>query len=82
MAVGLEQGGETFGLLVDAVGEVLRPAVDTHEAVPVNLDPRWRGLASGVHRLPARSHARSMRAPGRWRASAPPRLGRGPHLTA
>jgi purine-binding chemotaxis protein CheW len=51
MAVGLEQAGETFGLVVDAVGEVLRPAADTREAVPSNLDPRWRGLASGVHRL-------------------------------
>ncbi len=51
MAVGLEQGGETFGLVVDAVGEVLRPPPGTFEPTPPNLDPRWRGLALGVHRL-------------------------------
>lgn len=51
MAVGLEQCGETFGLVVDDVGEVLRPSRDTFEPVPPNLDARWRGLALGVHRL-------------------------------
>lgn len=54
MAVGLEQGGETFALLVDAVGEVLTPTADTFEATPPNLDPRWRGLTLGVHRLDGR----------------------------
>lgn len=54
MALGLEQGGETFGLLVDGVGEVLRPEWATFEAVPPNLDLRWKGLASGVHRLDGR----------------------------
>lgn len=51
MGVGLEQGSEIFGLLVDGVGEVLRPERATFEAVPPNLDPRWKGLVSGVHRL-------------------------------
>ena len=51
MAVGLAQGGETFGLVVDGVGEVLRPPPGTFEAMPPNLDPRWRGLARGVHRF-------------------------------
>jgi purine-binding chemotaxis protein CheW len=54
MAVGLEQGGETFGLVVDEVGEVLHPPPDTLEAVPPNLDARWRSLAVGVHRLDGR----------------------------
>lgn len=54
MAVGLEMGGETFGLVVDAVGEVLHPSPDTYEAVPSNLDPRWRDLTVGVHRLDGR----------------------------
>ncbi|GJE42929.1 chemotaxis protein CheW [Methylobacterium soli] len=54
MAIGLEQGGETFALVVDGVGEVLKLGADTHEAVPINLDSRWRELALGVHRLDGR----------------------------
>ena len=42
MAIGLEQGGETFALIVDGVGEVLKLGADTHEPVPINLDARWR----------------------------------------
>ena len=51
MAIGLEQGGETFALMVDGVGEVLKLGTETHEAVPINLDSRWRDLTHGVHRL-------------------------------
>lgn len=54
MAIGLEQGGETFALVVDGVGEVLKLGPDTHEPVPINLDMRWRGLSTGVHRLDGR----------------------------
>lgn len=54
MAIGIEQAGETFALLVDGVGEVLKLGADTHEPVPINLDPRWRGVALGVHRLDGR----------------------------
>jgi purine-binding chemotaxis protein CheW len=54
MAIGLEQGGETFGLVVDGVGEVLKLGPETHEAVPIHLDARWRDLALGVHRLDGR----------------------------
>ena len=54
MAIGLEQGGETFALVVDGVGEVLKLGADTHEPVPINLDARWRHLARGVHRLDGR----------------------------
>ncbi len=54
MAIGLEQGGETFALIVDGVGEVLKLGADTHEPVPINLDARWRDLALGVHRLEGR----------------------------
>jgi purine-binding chemotaxis protein CheW len=53
MAIGLEQGGETFALIVDGVGEVLKLGADTHEPVPINLDARWRDLSLGVHRLQA-----------------------------
>ena len=54
MAIGLEQGGETFALIVDGVGEVLKLGADTHEPIPINLDARWRNLTLVVHRLDGR----------------------------
>lgn len=51
MAVGLEHQGEAFGLIVDAVGEVMKLGPETHEPTPVNLDPRWAQLSRGIHRL-------------------------------
>jgi purine-binding chemotaxis protein CheW len=54
MAVGLEHQGESYGLLVDQVGEVMKLSSDTHEANPVHMDPRWVKLSRGVHRLDER----------------------------
>lgn len=54
MAVGIEFGGESFGLLIDMVGEVLRLSPAQIESNPINLDPRWARVASGVHRLEGR----------------------------
>lgn len=51
MAVGVEFRGESYGLLIDTIGEVLKLANDTREVNPVNLDPRMAKLAGGVHRL-------------------------------
>jgi purine-binding chemotaxis protein CheW len=51
-AIGLDHHGEAYGLIVDAVGEVLRLDRSTFEPLPVNLDPTWAVLAAGVHRLP------------------------------
>ena len=51
MAVGIESDGESYGLAIDAVAEVLTLDVETAEPVPVNLDDRLRRVASGVHRL-------------------------------
>lgn len=51
MAVGIECDGESYGLVIDAVGEVMRLGIDTAEPVPVNLDDRLKLVASGVHRL-------------------------------
>ena len=51
MAVGIDCDGESYGLLVDAVGEVLRLADDSCQPAPVNLDRRLAGVAAGVHRL-------------------------------
>jgi purine-binding chemotaxis protein CheW len=51
MAVGVELRGESYGLLIDSIGEVLKLADDSHEVNPVNLDPRLAKMAAGVHRL-------------------------------
>jgi purine-binding chemotaxis protein CheW len=51
MAVGIESNGESYGLVIDAVGEVLKLGAETAEPVPVNLDERLKRIASGVHRL-------------------------------
>jgi purine-binding chemotaxis protein CheW len=51
MAVGVDLRGESYGLLIDSIGEVLKLADDSREVNPVNLDPRLTRMASGVHRL-------------------------------
>lgn len=51
MAVGIESRGESYGLLIDSVGEVLKLANDSFEQNPINLDPRWSRVSAGVHRL-------------------------------
>jgi purine-binding chemotaxis protein CheW len=51
MAVGIEYRGESYGLLIDSVGEVLKLADATREPNPVNLDPAFARVAAGVHRL-------------------------------
>lgn len=51
MAVGIEHNGESYGLVIDEVGEVQRLSPDTFEANPVNLDPRWASVSAGIHRL-------------------------------
>ena len=51
MAVGVDLRGESYGLLIDSIGEVLKLADDSREVNPVNLDPRMAKMASGVHRL-------------------------------
>ena len=51
MAVGVDLRGESYGLLIDQIGEVLRLPDEGREDNPVNLDPRMAKLAGGVHRL-------------------------------
>jgi purine-binding chemotaxis protein CheW len=51
MAIGIEFGGESYGLLIDTVGEVLKLADDTRETNPVNLDRRLARVSAGVYRL-------------------------------
>jgi len=51
MAVGIELKGESYGLLIDTVGEVMKLGGTTLEPNPVNLDPRLARVSAGVHRL-------------------------------
>jgi len=51
MAMGVDLRGESYGLLIDQIGEVLKLPDDGRETNPVNLDPRMATMASGVHRL-------------------------------
>jgi purine-binding chemotaxis protein CheW len=51
MAVGVDLRGESYGLLIDSIGEVLKLPDDGCEENPVNLDPRMAKISSGVHRL-------------------------------
>lgn len=51
VAVGIEDRGELYGLLVDRIGDVLWLTTATFEANPVNLDRRWSHVCDGVHRL-------------------------------
>jgi len=51
MAIGIETKGESFGLLVDGVGEVLKLAEAEREANPINLDRKLAALSAGVYRL-------------------------------
>ena len=54
MAVGVDHKGESYGLIIDEVGEVLRLSASTTEAPPANLDPNWAQICSGVQRLEGR----------------------------
>ena len=51
MAIGIELKGESYGLLVDSVGEVMKFADHACEPKPANLDARLARVAAGVVRL-------------------------------
>jgi len=51
MAVGIDVRGESFGLLVDRIGEVLSLPDSAREANPINLDRRLARVSSGVFQL-------------------------------
>ena len=51
MAIGVESRGESYGLLIDSVGEVLKLDDSTREPNPINLDPRLARVSAGIHRL-------------------------------
>ncbi len=54
MAVGVEHRGESHGLLIDEIGEVLKLPAASREDNPVNLDGRLARVSAGVHRLEGR----------------------------
>jgi purine-binding chemotaxis protein CheW len=51
MAIGIEFDGESFGLLIDSVGEVLKLADADREPNPINLDRNLARVSCGVFRL-------------------------------
>jgi purine-binding chemotaxis protein CheW len=54
MAVGIDKNGESYGILVDAVDEVMKLSDKDYEDAPVNMDPRWASVSRGVYRLDGR----------------------------
>jgi purine-binding chemotaxis protein CheW len=51
-AVGIEIGGDNYGLVVDHVEEVVKLDSDLMIAPPNNLPTRWAEIIQGVFRLP------------------------------
>ena len=51
IAIGIEQNRECYGLLVDALGEVMRLKTSDCEPLPADLGGRLARVASGVYRL-------------------------------
>jgi purine-binding chemotaxis protein CheW len=51
LAIGVEAGAESFGILVDSVGEVLSLPDAERERPPINLDRGLANASAGVFRL-------------------------------
>lgn len=51
MAIGIECRGESYGLLIDSIGEVIALDDSLLESNPVNLDAKIAQVSSGVIRL-------------------------------
>jgi purine-binding chemotaxis protein CheW len=51
LAIGVERNGESFGLIIDEIGEVVRIDEGAIEHNPVNLDPQWASVSRGVFRM-------------------------------
>jgi purine-binding chemotaxis protein CheW len=50
-AIGVESRGESYGLLIDSVGEVLKLDEGMREPNPINLDARLARVSAGIYRL-------------------------------
>lgn len=51
LAIGIEAAPDSFGLLVDRIGDIVELDPDSFDDNPIHLDPAWRELSAGVHRL-------------------------------
>jgi purine-binding chemotaxis protein CheW len=51
LAIGIECKGESYGLLIDTIGEVLKLSVGSLEDNPVNLGAGLARVSAGIHRL-------------------------------
>ncbi len=51
MAIGVELRAESYGLLIDSVGEVLKLEDAAREPNPINLDERLARVSAGIFRL-------------------------------
>jgi purine-binding chemotaxis protein CheW len=51
MAIGVESRAESYGLLIDSVGEVLKLEGAAREPNPINLDERLARVSAGIYRL-------------------------------
>ena len=51
MAIGVEMHGESYGLLIDSVGEVLKLDSAALERNPINLYPLLASVSTGIFRL-------------------------------
>ena len=49
MSVVVEQGGELYAMLADAVGDVVPLQASERDGNPPTLDPLWRDVSRGVH---------------------------------
>jgi purine-binding chemotaxis protein CheW len=51
LAIGVEHAGESFGMIIDEIGDVVRLDDADMEQNPVNLDATWSSVSRGVYRL-------------------------------
>ena len=51
LAVGIESNGESYGLLIDEVGDVLTLVPENFEPLPDTLDAKWRAVSRSVYHL-------------------------------
>lgn len=51
MAIGIDQYGEAYGLLVDSMGEVLKLSRASFDPNPINLHKDWAHVCAGLYRL-------------------------------
>ena len=51
LALGVELHDESYGLLIDSIGEVLKLSSGSREENPINLELKLAQASAGVHRL-------------------------------